>query len=127
MKLPCKRSKSSASSKSTVSTRNEQHKVCQVTVGEGFNNLSGKLDGILGSLEVIAHPKPVDQSTLPDKHTTAIKMIQQNELLTEDDFGDLWMLLTDNHKVGSIYLAIGNLKQCTMYIKKQLECHCQKI
>jgi len=92
-----------------------------VTVGKGFDNLSGKLDGILGSLEVIAHPKLVDKSALPDKRATAIKTIQQNELLTEDDFGDLWLLLTDNHEVGSVYMAIGNLEQHTIYLKKQLE------
>jgi len=72
-------------------------------------------------IHAILNPAPSDHSTLPDKCTAAIKTIQKSELLTEDDFGDLWMILTDNHKIGNVYLAIANLEQRTVYIKKQLE------
>lgn len=74
----------------------------------------------MDTLGDITHPKPSDQS-LPDKRTPTIQAIQENEDLSVDDFGDLMLLLTANHEIGSVYLAIGNPEQRTCYIQKQLE------
>jgi len=113
-KPSCKRSKSAASN------ANKPHKQC-MTVGEGLDNVGDKMGGILETLDVIAHPNKSGHSTLPDKHAPAIKVIQQNKLFTEDDFADLWLLLTDKYEIGSVYLAIENLEQRMCYLQKQLE------
>lgn len=49
----------------------------------------------------------------------AIQVIQQTENLSMDDFGNVMMLLTTNHEVDSIYLAIDNPEQRTCYVEKQ--------
>ena len=87
-----------------------------MTVGEGLDNIGDKMGGILETLNVITHPNKSGHSTLPDKHTPTIKVIQQNELFTEDNFTDLWFLLIDKYEIGSIYLAIKNLEQCICYV-----------
>jgi len=107
-------------SKSAASNANEPRKR-RMTVGEGLDNVGDKMGGILETLDVIAHPNKSGHSTLPDKRAPAIKAIQQNELFTEDDFADLWSLLTDKYEIGSVYLAIENLEQRTRYLQKQLE------
>ena len=96
-----------------------------MTVGEGLDNVGDKMGGILETLNVIAHPNKLGHSTLPDKYIPAIKVIQQNELFTKDNFADLWLLLTDKYEISSIYLAIKNFKQHTCYLQKQLEHYCK--
>jgi len=81
----------------------------------------GAMFNMKDSLKDLNNPRPPDHSTLPDKRTPAIKEIQQNEDLSGNDFSDVMMLLTDNHEVSGVYLAIGNSEQHTCYIQKQLE------
>jgi hypothetical protein len=72
-----------------------------------------------------------DCSILLEKHTPAIKAIQKNEYLFLDDFGDVMMLLTNNHEIGNVYLAIdasdSEQRTGTCYLQKQLKCYCKTI
>ena len=87
--------------------------------------MAEKMGGIMESLEAIANPKTPTHSTMLEKCTTAIKAIQNNEYLDLDDFSNIMMLLTTNHEIGNIYLAIDDAKRCTYYLQKQLECYCK--
>ena len=98
-----------------------------VTVGKGLNNIGDKMGGILDSINAITHPNASGDSTLPDKCTPSIQTIQKNEDLSSDDFGDLMLLLTDNYEISSVYLAIGNPEQRTVYIQKQLKRYHKKM
>ena len=98
-----------------------------MTVGEGLDNIGDKMGGILDSIDAITHPKASGDSTSPDKRTPSIQTIQKNKDLSLDDFGDLMLLLTDNYEIGSVYLAIGDPEQRTIYIQKQLERYRKKM
>ena len=77
------------------------------------------------SLRSIANPESSHTndplSPLPDKRAPAIKAIQQNENFSPNELGDVILLLTRNHEIGSVYLAIDGSEERTCYLKKALE------
>ena len=109
-------------SKSAASTVKEPCKR-RVTTAEGIRDMVGTISDMKEDLHTIANPTKSGHAILPDKHTPAIKAIQENEDLSLDDFGDVMMLLTNNHEIGNVYLAIDNSEQRTCYLQKQLECY----
>ena len=104
-------------SKSATSAGRELRK-CWVTAGDALQDMAGTMSDMKDTIQVITNPTP---SSLLDKHTPVIKAIKENEYLSLDNFGDIMMLLTDNHEVGSVYLAIDDSEQRTCYLQKQLK------
>lgn len=56
-----------------------------------------------------------------EKCAPAIKAIRENEILSRSNYGDLMLLLTDKHEVGTVYLTIDDPEDRTCYLEKQLE------
>lgn len=110
-------------SKSTATTISEACKH-QPTAGKGMEGIATEVGGIKEVLCDFLNPS---SSIEQEKCAPAIKAIQENEILSRSNYGDLMLLLTDKHEVGSIYLTIDDPKDHMCYLEKQLECYCKSL
>ena len=82
---------------------------------------------LMCSLRSIANPESSRTndplSPLLDKCAPAIKAIQQNKNFMASELGDVILLLTQNHEIGSLYLAINSSEEHMCYLEKALEFH----
>jgi hypothetical protein len=89
-----------------------------MTAGEGMGSIAEEVGGVKEVLRDLVNPK---SSIEPEKRALAIKAIRQDEILSRSDYGDLMLLLTDKHEIGSVYLTIDDPEDRTCYLEKQLE------
>lgn len=94
-------------------------------MSEKFDNMMERMDIMMSSLHTIANQKCIDDPTLPDKCMPAIKAIWENEGLSQDNYGDVLVLLTANYEIGSVYLTIDDPEDCSYYLRKQLKRYCK--
>jgi hypothetical protein len=91
-----------------------------MTAGKGMGSIAEEVGGVKEVLYDLVNPK---SSIEPEKCALAIKAIRQDEILSRSDYGDLMLLLTDKHEIGSVYLTIDGPEDHTCDLEKQLECY----
>ena len=109
----------------------ERHNSHRVSAGEGMNLMATSMDSVRKTLadamrEVATTMRPANVNSRhgtanvnPDIHVT-IALIESNEELSENEFGDAAQCITNNPTIATVYVSMSSRSSRSRYIRNQV-------
>ena len=110
------------------STGIKRRNVRRISAGEGMSTMATSVNSAANTLanavrEAAATVRPTTSSSIDGNGSVpiAIALIEANEGLSDNEFGDAAQCITTNPMIATIYVAMSNRNTRAKYIRKQID------